>query len=195
MVGSSDDGGTRRGAEDGNSGARRGAEDDSTDSTRRGADGEARRGAAEDEPAGDDDLRAVARKWQSRAEKDARRVRQLETQLAQIEDQGKSELQRAIERADAAERARGEAELRSLRVDVAARKGLPPGMAARLKGTTEDELETDADELVKLLGKDSSEGDKPGPRRDPDQGKGNGSSATPGGEMNDWMRRAAGRPA
>ncbi|CAO0836109.1 hypothetical protein ACTFBT_01325 [Streptomyces microflavus] len=48
-----------------------------------------------------------------------------------------------------AERERDEARAEALRITVAATKGLTPKQAARLKGSTKEELEADADELLK----------------------------------------------
>ncbi|MFJ6237927.1 hypothetical protein ACIQH0_28055 [Streptomyces griseus] len=48
-----------------------------------------------------------------------------------------------------AERERDEARAEALRITVAASKGLTPKQAARLQGSTKEELEADADELLK----------------------------------------------
>ncbi|EHM24208.1 hypothetical protein SPW_7302 [Streptomyces sp. W007] len=47
-----------------------------------------------------------------------------------------------------AERERDEARAEALRITVAATKGLTPKQAARLQGSTKEELEADADELL-----------------------------------------------
>lgn len=118
-----------------------------------------------------------------RAAKQAQRqLAETQQRLQQLEDANKSELQRAVERAEAAEGRAVEAELRGLRVEVAGSKGLPTGMATRLKGSTKEELEADAEELAALL--------KPagGSRRDPDQGRGNGHQVAPT-DMNALIRQ------
>ncbi|KPC89950.1 hypothetical protein ADL27_38705 [Streptomyces sp. NRRL F-6602] len=51
-----------------------------------------------------------------------------------------------------AERERDEARAEALRITVAADKGLTPAQAARLRGTTKEELEADADALKALFG-------------------------------------------
>ncbi len=57
------------------------------------------------------------------------------------------------------------AELRDLRAEVATVKGLTPAQAKRLQGSTREELESDADDLL------ASFPGKPGtPRPDPTQG-------------------------
>lgn len=72
----------------------------------------------------------------------------LRLQLKEFEDRDKTEAQKLIERADAAEKRAAEVEGRALRLEVAAEKGLTPAQAKRLVGSTREELETDADELL-----------------------------------------------
>lgn len=66
-------------------------------------------------------------------------------------DQGKRIAKLEQER-DEAKAKTAEAELRADRLEVAAEKGLTPKQAKRLQGTTKDELEKDADELLEDLG-------------------------------------------
>lgn len=66
-------------------------------------------------------------------------------ELAKIRDAEKTELQKAMERADAAEKRASAAEFAALRSKVAASKGVP---ATSLTGSTEDELSASADELI-----------------------------------------------
>ena len=77
-----------------------------------------------------------------------KRAADLETRLKEFEDRDKSEAQKLAERAEAAERRLAEVEAQSLRLEVAAEKGLTPAQARRLLGSTREELETDADELL-----------------------------------------------
>lgn len=84
------------------------------------------------------------------AEREARRaaerqLRDVQKALKEYEDRDKSELQKALERAEAAEKAAAEASYSALRSKVAAEKGVP---ASSLTGTTEEELNTSADELI-----------------------------------------------
>lgn len=60
----------------------------------------------------------------------------------------KTELQKAIERAETAERERDKERSESLRSAVALAKGLTASQAKRLVGTTREELEADADVLL-----------------------------------------------
>lgn len=80
-----------------------------------------------------------------------KRAAELEARLKEFEDRDKSESQRLAERADAAEKQLQEITLRALRLEVAAEKGLSPAQAKRLVGTTREELESDADELMETF--------------------------------------------
>ena len=62
-----------------------------------------------------------------------------------LQEASKSELQKANERASAAEKRAEQAEFASLRSDVARTKGVP---ASSLTGSTKEELEASADELI-----------------------------------------------
>ena len=73
------------------------------------------------------------------------------TRLQEFEDRDKTEAQKAIERAEAAERRAAEVEARALRLEVAAEKGLTPAQAKRLVGDTREALEADADELLETF--------------------------------------------
>jgi hypothetical protein len=64
------------------------------------------------------------------------------------QEASKTELEKAAERAAQAERERDELRLAHARAEVALAKGLTPTQAKRLVGTTKDELEADADELL-----------------------------------------------
>lgn len=128
--------------------------------------------------------KALARQHEQRAKSNADKARQLD----ELEDQNKSELDRATAKVTAAEQRAAAAERRVLVLEVAAEKGLTATQAKRLQGDTRDELEADADELLENFtptggkpdtggaGDDSSDGDdsidedddaggKPGSRR------------------------------
>jgi hypothetical protein len=69
--------------------------------------------------------------------------------LADIEaDKAKAE-QTAAEREAAAEARATQAEARAMKLDVAFEKGLTPAQAKRLVGANRDELEADADEILR----------------------------------------------
>ena len=86
----------------------------------------------------------------------------------EIDAQSKSEVEKATEKAAAIERERDQAQARLNRLEVALEKGLSPSQAKRLVGDTREELEADADELLKDLG----DSNKPrSPKPDPNQGR------------------------
>jgi len=80
------------------------------------------------------------------------KVRELEplaTKAKQLEEASQSDLEKLTARAEQAERERAEATDRALRLDVAFEKGLTPAQAKRLVGATREELEADADEILR----------------------------------------------
>ncbi len=80
------------------------------------------------------------------------KVRELEplaSKAQQLEDAGRSELEKLTARAEKAEREHAEATARALRLDVAFAKGLTPAQAKRLVGGSREELEADADEILR----------------------------------------------
>lgn len=124
----------------------------------------------EDKPdtGGDDkpDHKAEAEKWKALARKheaNAKKNAADAKKLKELEDADKTESEKAADRAAAAEKRAAEAESRALRLEVAAEKGLTPSQAKRLVGTSREELESDADELIETFGKSTSDdnGKKP----------------------------------
>lgn len=106
------------------------------------------------EPKPETDWRAEAKKWESRAKENKTAAER----LAQFEESQKSEQQKLMERAEAAERERDEVRTEALRLRIAHEKGLTPRQAARLRGSSEEELTADADALLEEFGTN-------GPRR------------------------------
>lgn len=97
------------------------------------------------------DLEAEVRKWRDMARKHEKRAKanaDAATKLQQVEDAKKSETERAAEKAAEAERRAADAEARALRYEVASDKGVPANLVKFLTGTTEEELEEQADELL-----------------------------------------------
>jgi len=88
-----------------------------------------------------------AREQEARAKANAEAA----SKLQQFEDRDKTEAQKLTERAEAAERRAAEVEARAIRLEVAAEKGLTPAQAKRLVGSTREELEADADELLETF--------------------------------------------
>ena len=90
--------------------------------------------------------------WKQKAREQEQRAKanaEAATRLKEFEDRDKSEQQKLSERAEAAEKRALDLESRSMRLEVAADKGLTPGQAKRLVGTTREELEADADEILR----------------------------------------------
>jgi membrane protein involved in colicin uptake len=87
------------------------------------------------------------------------RLKERDAALKKLEDEQLTETQRVQAEKDAAEAARLAAEAErdaavaeAVRIRIAADKGLTPAQAERLRGTTKEELEADAEELLKLFG-------------------------------------------
>jgi hypothetical protein len=76
----------------------------------------------------------------------------LRLKLREFEDRDKSEAEKLADRAETAEKRAAEAEQRLLRSEVAAEKGLTAAQARRLVGSTREELEADADDLLASFG-------------------------------------------
>ena len=112
------------------------------------------------------------------AEREARKaaekqLRDLQRSLKEYEDRDKSELQKALERADDAEKRASTAEFNAMRNKVAAAKGVP---ASSLTGSTEDELMASADDLIAW--RDQNAKPAAAPKRSPASGGGLKSGAT-----------------
>lgn len=91
------------------------------------------------------------------------------------------DLKAKAERATTADAERAKSDLRATRAEVALAKKLTPSQAKRLVGTTVAELEADADELLKDIGAQRSQGNHV-----PNEGN----NPTPkGGELADFTRR------
>lgn len=110
--------------------------------------------------------------------------------LKEIEDRDKTDQQRALERTEAAERAANAAALKLLRYEVAADAGLPIKLAARLQGSTKEELSADADSLKQEFGITTEGAAQPGSH---DSGAGVRRPARRPATMNELIRGAAGR--
>lgn len=102
-----------------------------------------------------DDLPEWARESLKKANAEAaayrKKVRDLEPlakRAKELEDASKSDIERATEALTVAEKRAQEAELKALKLEVAAEKGLNASQARRLVGTTKEELEADADDLI-----------------------------------------------
>ena len=123
---------------------------------------------APDEPLGDGGKKALEeeRKARKAAEAELAKFRKAEQDRADAE---KTEAQKAADAAKAAEDRATAAELRALRLEVAHNKGLTPAQAKRLVGTTREELEADADEILRDFPTKPTAPARP-PKPDPGQG-------------------------
>lgn len=133
---------------------------------------------AKPEPAKDSDGLGEAGKKALAEERAARKA--LEQQLKALEplkalasaldvkpDQGKTDVQTLTEQIEQLRKAQADSELRALRLEVAAEKGLTPAQAARLSGSSREDLAKDADELKALFPASNGTGT---PKPDPTQG-------------------------
>lgn len=105
----------------------------------------------DDKPLGPAGERALASE-RARAAKLDKDYKAAQAEIAKYKDAGKSEQDKLSERATAAETRANEAEARALRLEIAHEKGLTPSQARRLVGSTKEELEADADDLLENFG-------------------------------------------
>jgi len=111
------------------------------------------------------DWQAEARKWESRAKKDAKALDELKQQVQTLvsPEQVASKEQQLAEANAAVEQARTEA----MRLRIALDEGLPPALAARLHGDTEEAMRDDAAVLKQMVkapaGQDAKKGQAAAP--------------------------------
>lgn len=97
------------------------------------------------QPASGSDIPAEVQRALHKANKEAETLR---LKLKEFEDRDKTDAQKLAERAADAERSAAEAQSKLLKFEVAAEKNIPATLAARLQGSTKDELAADADRLL-----------------------------------------------
>lgn len=105
----------------------------------------------------------------------------LAAKAKELQDANKTETEKLTERADAAEKRADTAEQKLLRLEVAIDKGLTPAQARRLVGSTKEELEEDADDLLASFAS-KDEDSKPNsrvPRRPKEKLRGGGDPDEP----------------
>jgi len=117
------------------------------------------------------------------------RLAELEALVKSQEDEKKTELERATERATTAEAKAQAAELRVLRFEIAAEHGLDATAASFLTGTTREEMEHRAEELGKLLKQGTPTGRFDGGARPPAPPE----KQSPGEAHNELLLRSMGR--
>ena len=181
------------GSADGGGDAGAGAGDAGADAPAAGADADA---AADAGGAGDDDAalgeagKEALKRERAAAKAERKRADELAAKVKEYEDRDKTEAEKREEKLKDAEARAVAAERQVLVHQVAAKKGLTgdlADLAERLVGETKEELEKDADKLIKSVGATGS-----GPRLD--QGARN---SRPAGsdldtQFNSWIRGAAG---
>jgi hypothetical protein len=106
---------------------------------------------AGDDGLGDAGKRALAaeREAAKQAQKEAKEA---QAKLKEREDADLSEAEKAKKEAKESQERADKAEAKLMHTEVAEKKKLKPGMASRLAGDTKEELEKDADKLLKELG-------------------------------------------
>lgn len=121
--------------------------------------------------------KSLARQHESRAKANAEAAQRLE----EIEQSQKSEVEKANDKIAKLQEANGSLQAELIRLRVATRHGLTEDQAARLIGTTEEELDADAQEFLKLLG-----GGKEGEPEEPEE------EVTPSGRPKPRLRSGSG---
>ena len=102
---------------------------------------------AEDEGI-DPNVKAVLQKERKFARDAEKRAREAEARLKELEDRDKTEAQRILEERDALKAERDALHMEQLRREVAEEHGLTAAQAKRLVGTTREELEADAEDVI-----------------------------------------------
>jgi len=115
-----------------------------------GGDGNTGDGNTGDKPAGDGGSAELARMRQAlaKANAEAKKSREEADALKASIADGKSDAERVAGQLTELKARADAADLRAMRAEVAASKGLTAAQAKRLQGTTVEELEADADELL-----------------------------------------------
>jgi hypothetical protein len=134
--------------------------DPATDKGTEDADSKKTAGTGADTDKGGEDPQAEVEKWKALARQheglwkstglskdDLPEAKALLAKARDADEKSKTDSDRIA----ALERKIAEGEANQLRLEVAAAKGLTPAMSRRLVGATREELEADADELVKFV--------------------------------------------
>lgn len=131
------------------------------------SDPQANTGGEGDEKLGEHGLTAL--KNERRANKSLReQLAAANARIKEFEDRDKTDAEKASERIASLEKSNTSNAAKALRYEVAVDKQLPKVLAERLQGSTREELESDADSLLKLVSVQNNTNVKP----DPSQGKG-----------------------
>lgn len=125
----------------------------------------------DDGPSADDieKMQAALKKANDEAAKYRHEAKAKDDELSKLKadaDTSKSEMDKVREQIDALQGRAEKAEREALVAQVAQSKKLPPALAGRLSGATQEELEADADGLIEALGIDTSDEDDDGEKPD-----------------------------
>ena len=134
---------------------------------------------------------SIARKHEDRAKENFAAAQK----LAAIEDAQKTESQRAADRIATLEREAADAKSTALRYEVGAEKGVPTKLLRYLTGSTKEELEANAAQLLADFGTgtDPGKATHSKPREALRPGAAPGASPEPNAEINNRIREAARR--
>ena len=116
------------------------------------------------EPFDESRARAKIRKANQEAENLRKRLKELEpkaSQFDELQEQQKTETQRLADQQTALEARAGLAEMEAARLRIALSKGLTETQAKRLIGSTTEELEADADELMSSFAPQTVDTERP----------------------------------
>lgn len=108
-----------------------------------------------DEQTTEKDWKAEAEKWKSQSRKNEQQAKanaEAARRLAELEEKDKSEADKLAQKTADAEARAATSEMKLLKLEVGLEKGLTKDQAQRLVGETREELEDDADELIKAFG-------------------------------------------
>jgi chromosome segregation ATPase len=117
-------------------------------------------------------MQAALKKANDEAAKFRHEIKAKDDELSKLKaasDSSKSEMDKVTEQIAQLEKRAADAERKALVAEVAQDKKLPAAIANRLTGSTKEELEADADELIEALGlgkndpKPDDDEPKPGP--------------------------------
>lgn len=117
-----------------------------------------------------------------------KRAQEAEQRAKEFEDRDKTEMEKAADRAQQAETRAQDAETRLLRHEIAAAKGVPARLVKYLTGSTREEMEASAGELLEDLGANRPNGDQFDAGR-----RGGGGAPTGTRSMDDLIRGSRGR--
>lgn len=145
------------------------AEYTSTSTAEQGSATEPDEQASQQPEMGDPGKKALQEERQ-KARAAERELKAAQARLKEFEDRDKSEAEKTAERLSAADKRAAEAEQKAIRLEVAYAKGLTPAQAKRLVGSSREELEADADDILATFPTAPAAPDRKAPKPDPSQG-------------------------